>query len=105
MKIGSFNCYLGSLWKECNRRICKDKKLDWQKLVNKIKASIMETVKYRISKTSIKSLQMAYWDKKMRGIWIGLKILPFTRTRNSNKKKSREACYWAKLNSDIYMVN
>ncbi|XP_059066456.1 uncharacterized protein LOC131857757 [Cryptomeria japonica] len=50
---------------------------------------------------------MTYWDEKMRGRWLGLKIPPFVGVSNSNKKELREACKWkvpkkgwAKLNFD-----
>ncbi|XP_059073504.1 uncharacterized protein LOC131874239 [Cryptomeria japonica] len=68
--------------------------MEWLQLVNKIEASVVETLNSRTSKFSSKLSEMTYWDEKMRGGWLCLKIPPFVGVSDSNKKELREACIW-----------
>lgn len=71
--------------------------MEWTLLVNKIGASIVETLNSRTSKFHSTLSEMTYLDEKMRGWWFGLRIPPFVGDGNSNKQEMIKACKWRAL--------
>ncbi|XP_057816194.2 uncharacterized protein LOC131029647 [Cryptomeria japonica] len=69
--------------------------MEWTLLVNKIEASIVETLNSRTSKFPSNFSKTTYRDEKMRGHWFGLKIPPFVGNGNSNKQELRKAAKWS----------
>ncbi|XP_059070798.1 uncharacterized protein LOC131860404 [Cryptomeria japonica] len=81
------------LWKERNRRIFREDKLEWQQLTNKIEAAIIELINSHYMKNH-KNLEMSQWDDKMRLKWIGLKIPLFVGDGLVSAIHKRRDCKW-----------
>lgn len=81
------------IWKERNRRIFKNSKMQWYQLVNKIEASVVELVNNQTLNLQ-RDINMSYWDEKMRLRWKGLKIPPFMGRGSLANELSRKNCEW-----------
>lgn len=103
--ISSPSILIWELWKECNRRIFQDEKLEWKQLCNKIEASIIENSNCRISKCQDTNLNMSHWDGKMRGKWIIISLPPFIGSGNNITASKRAECKWKPLKEGWFKLN
>lgn len=82
------------LWKERNRRLFKNEKLEVPRIINRIESAIAELMNNQLSSGTLKNASITYWDEKMIKIWEGLSFPPFVGDGPIASLRSREACRW-----------
>ncbi|XP_057819172.2 uncharacterized protein LOC131032236 [Cryptomeria japonica] len=82
------------LWKERNRRLFRNKKLEVHKIINIIDSATTELMNNWLLSDIIKNALVTYWDEKMKKHWEGLSFSPFVWDGPLESLRSRAECRW-----------
>lgn len=85
------------LWKERNRHLFKNEKLEVLSIINRIELAITELMNNQLSSGTLKYTSITYWDEKMKKWWEGLSFPPFVGEGPIASLPSRVACRWQPL--------